>query len=316
MAVTFRYSETVRRAASYFTGFLFAAYQWCEVEYQGLVLDVGSESCRIMSDVWGTCYYAVVWDAENECSKKVTLQVVDHQLGWSNDPVSRAWNDWHSEAEVDATPEVRAAYEAYLSRQREAKCLDAFNENLRRGEEKATEVEKGSYVETFKGRKVPVGTRGTCFWVGAGKYGYRVGFKGENGETYWTALSNVRVVPGYENYDSVCPDCGDGGWLPAYDGNGGTVPCVECEARAEAAWKARKAQEAEELAKHEAREKTGVTKGSVVEVVASGHRNDAPVGIVGKVFWVGESKFGDGERVGLNCSGQTYWAAVENVQAA
>lgn len=56
------------------------------------------------------------------------------------------------------------------------------------------EVEKGSLVEVYKGRKVPVGTVGRVFWVGAGTYGYRVGLKDDAGETHWTALANCRLV--------------------------------------------------------------------------------------------------------------------------
>ena len=57
------------------------------------------------------------------------------------------------------------------------------------------EVDKGSVVEVYKGRKVPVGTVGTVFWIGEGRWGWRVGLNDDDtGETYWTALSNVRAV--------------------------------------------------------------------------------------------------------------------------
>jgi hypothetical protein len=58
------------------------------------------------------------------------------------------------------------------------------------------EVEKGSMVEVFKGRKVPVGTVGKVFWIGASDWGgYRVGLNDrDTGETHWTAEDNVRVV--------------------------------------------------------------------------------------------------------------------------
>lgn len=53
---------------------------------------------------------------------------------------------------------------------------------------------KGETIKVVKGRKVPVGTEGVCFWVGENQYGWRVGFSTAEGETCWTALSNVEVV--------------------------------------------------------------------------------------------------------------------------
>lgn len=53
---------------------------------------------------------------------------------------------------------------------------------------------KGQRVKVVKGRKVPVGTEGRCFWVGEGQWGWRVGLETDEGETHWTALSNVEAV--------------------------------------------------------------------------------------------------------------------------
>lgn len=60
-------------------------------------------------------------------------------------------------------------------------------------------------MEVVKGRKVPIGTVGTVFWVGEGGFDgdRRLGIEGDDGETYWTAASNcvrthrapVRVEP-------------------------------------------------------------------------------------------------------------------------
>lgn len=60
-------------------------------------------------------------------------------------------------------------------------------------------------VKVVKGRKVPKGTTGTCFWMGQrdySKYGdpwgiytvTRIGIKTETGEVFWTALDNVELV--------------------------------------------------------------------------------------------------------------------------
>ena len=62
----------------------------------------------------------------------------------------------------------------------------------------------GKTVRVVKGRKVPKGTVGVCFWIGQtdySKYGdpwgiytcYRIGIRDNAGEVYWTALDNVVV---------------------------------------------------------------------------------------------------------------------------
>ena len=69
------------------------------------------------------------------------------------------------------------------------------------------EVERfyGKQIKVVKGRKVPIGTIGECFWMGScdySKYGdqwgiyttVRVGLKTPDGQVYWTALNNVEVV--------------------------------------------------------------------------------------------------------------------------
>lgn len=63
----------------------------------------------------------------------------------------------------------------------------------------------GKTVEVIKGRKIPIGLIGTCFWVK--RYNYsryadpwgiysdtRIGIKTAEGKTYFTSLKNVKVV--------------------------------------------------------------------------------------------------------------------------
>ena len=60
-------------------------------------------------------------------------------------------------------------------------------------------------VRVYKGRKVPVGTEGECFWIGStchSRYGdpwgiytsWRCGIKDNDGNVYWTSLDNVEVI--------------------------------------------------------------------------------------------------------------------------
>ena len=51
----------------------------------------------------------------------------------------------------------------------------------------------GNVVKVVRGRKVPIGTVGNCFWSGYGKYGTRVGLQTAGGDKYFTAASNVEV---------------------------------------------------------------------------------------------------------------------------
>ena len=63
----------------------------------------------------------------------------------------------------------------------------------------------GNTVKVVKGRKVPIGTTGECFWMGStchspygdpwGIYSYvRIGIKDEDENIYWTNLDNVELV--------------------------------------------------------------------------------------------------------------------------
>ena len=60
-------------------------------------------------------------------------------------------------------------------------------------------------VKVVKGRKVPIGVVGECFWMGNscyGKYGdpwgiysyTRIGIKDATGNIYWTSLNNVELI--------------------------------------------------------------------------------------------------------------------------
>ena len=60
-------------------------------------------------------------------------------------------------------------------------------------------------VRVVKGRKVPIGTVGECFWMGStdySKYGdpwgiytkYRVGIKDTDENVYWTSADNIELA--------------------------------------------------------------------------------------------------------------------------
>lgn len=120
-------------------------------------------------------FYMTVWNPETKKPEEIEFAST---RGWSY-PCYGSY--------VDATPEVKAEYEAYeLERSRKA------------AEERArvemTTPRKGKTLKVVKGRKVPVGTTGVCVWIGDGRFGKRCGVKDSAGMVHWTALSNVGVV--------------------------------------------------------------------------------------------------------------------------
>lgn len=107
----------------------------------------------------------------------------------------------------DCAPEVRArgsltdfekANPALVSALWEAKgeAGDAARA-LAKAEAAVAAVGKGDEVEVFKGRKVPVGTKGFVAWTGIDPYSHelvRVGVKDAAGTMHFTAVTNVRLL--------------------------------------------------------------------------------------------------------------------------
>ena len=149
---------------------------YMETTHKGLVLYTGEHNYRDDSD-----FYAVVW-----CPEKGEPCEVEYGS-------TRFWTELNS-ATADATPEVRAAYDAW----RAAKDAEEAREAA---EEEARVPREGRTVKVVRGRKVPKGTVGTVVWYGAGKrYRYygstpmRVGVKDAGGMVHWTDAKNVEVV--------------------------------------------------------------------------------------------------------------------------
>ena len=96
-------------------------------EYVGVTLDVSFETVQIMSDVWETQKFALVWDA---VAQKPT------KIGWITDGT------------IDATPEVKAAFRAYhVDRE--------FQKRVAKYEADALVPVRGDQVKIIRGRKNP-----------------------------------------------------------------------------------------------------------------------------------------------------------------
>ncbi len=73
---------------------------------------------------------------------------------------------------------------------------------------------KGQEVVVVGGRKIPKGTRGICFYSGAGQYGWRIGFKDASGQEYWTDLNNVELASEHTGSRRTAGYPDSGGYYP------------------------------------------------------------------------------------------------------
>ena len=160
--------------------------------YIGRVVETEETSEKIMSDVWDTGFWS--W-----CAKK-DGEFVRVYMGCSWDrECDRGSYGFESKAIVDASPELVAAWQAWMAEQlrkaREKAKRDDEHRRYVQAQQEAREPTQGRPLRVVKGRKVPVGTVGTCIWFGSTKYGERVGIKVNGQEDpVWTAASNVEVM--------------------------------------------------------------------------------------------------------------------------
>lgn len=104
----------------------------------------------------------------------------------------RAW--------VDATPEVWEAYAKWKDKKRAE--LEAWRQQKREEQDKKDfeqgegrwAVERGAEVEVFRGRKVPIGTTGVCFYTRRQQWGLRIGIKDDEGNVFWGWGRNARLI--------------------------------------------------------------------------------------------------------------------------
>jgi hypothetical protein len=169
-----------------FAGQVPAGYAFTqEVVGQGATLQVTGRDERIMSDVWEWATYVQYIDAAGR-TKEVWLAY----SGYGKVADGAHFTDTHHVVfDIDATEEAKARKAAF----------DAKVARLAEVERKIkwmSKVEPGKEVKVVRGRKVPQGTEGKLFWIGADKFnrhGTRVGIKDAAGTVHWTAGSNVEV---------------------------------------------------------------------------------------------------------------------------
>lgn len=172
------------RGTHEYNGTTFHTYFIQTESYVGRVVATESHVEAVMSDVWDDVRYA--WCAEEDGS------FTRHCYGCASDAHGL------QTAVVDAPPELIRAFEAWQVVQRANERKTAHEAYERKQAEKAAAEaaapRKGKSLEVVKGRKVPIGTKGVCIWVGQSQYGERVGLKDSSGTVHWTASTNVKVV--------------------------------------------------------------------------------------------------------------------------
>lgn len=156
-------------------------------EFEGLVLSLGEHNGYDDSD-----FYAMVWSDANGRPVEVTYAS------------TRGWT-YPNNAQVDATPEVLAKYEAWKRQcaKERAERHAAAAEAKRLADLKAPA--RGKLCRVVKGRKVPVGTEGVCVGLFDGSYGMRCGISDAEGTVHWTATSNVEAVLGEDGEPVMLP---------------------------------------------------------------------------------------------------------------
>ena len=117
--------------------------KWWRDTYIGATLKLGEHNYYDDSD-----FYAIVWDAEAGKAREIEYAS------------TRGWT-YGNQATVDATDEVKDAYQAWQKAN-----MERAREELAR--EEARKPRKGKTVRVVKGRKIPVGTVGVVFWFSEG----------------------------------------------------------------------------------------------------------------------------------------------------
>lgn len=107
-----------------------------ENRYEGCVLaKIVDRDYRIMSDIWGTADFALVWDETTSSPKNILINVYDmNPSGWC--PV---------QIQVDATEEIKKAYLDW-------KINQTYQRLLGTEENRVREIEKGAIAKVVRGR--------------------------------------------------------------------------------------------------------------------------------------------------------------------
>lgn len=158
-------------------------YTHTVVDYVGRVLEVFRRDYQVMSDIYTVATFARV--AEPNGTIREVLVNLNFEL-----------DNTQGYAEVDATQDALDALARHtaaieVARQRREEELRVF-----RAEEERNRPVKGKKMEVFKGRKVPVGTRGTVAFVRDGSVLLKDDaiWQDRSAPGVWVPVGNLRAV--------------------------------------------------------------------------------------------------------------------------
>jgi len=145
-----------------------------QTDWAGYVLEKQHDTnYRIMSDVWGSADWAIVWDEATSSPKHILVNVYDmNPEGWC--PV---------QITVDATDEIREKYKQYLINCEYQNLLD-------KAEAAARHIEKGAVAKVVRG-KTGKGTVGKVVVQMIATYG--MGYRASSEYKLAIATSDVKV---------------------------------------------------------------------------------------------------------------------------
>ena len=151
-------------------------HKWeLDTRYEGAVLEVGSRTVQVMSDIWDTEFYAKVW---NEATGK-PLDVSLYYVNESSSEKTKA-----CKATVDATSDVREKYDRYVRN----RAIDYnYGRAVAATEEAVMRIAKGDIVKVVRGRS----GKGTVGKVVVEYLGtYNAGYHSSNEYKYAIATSD------------------------------------------------------------------------------------------------------------------------------
>jgi hypothetical protein len=149
-------------------------FEGTQTDWSGYVLEkIVDHSYRIMSDIWGTADWALVWDEKSNGPKRLLVNVYDmNPSGWSP-----------SEIVVDATEEVKAKYRDFQVKREYERLLGS-------AEIAARQIEKGCIAKVVKGKNGK-GTVGKVVVMMDATYG--MGWRASVEKKLAIATSDVKV---------------------------------------------------------------------------------------------------------------------------